>query len=120
MERVRKTVAHMSEAARPTLRLTTTAAGPTTVVHLAGDLDVATAGQLRGQLREVLDKGVVRRLVLDMADLAFMDVTGLNVVVDAQRVVSDDGGTLALRSPRPVVLRMLTLLALDEVVPVEH
>ena len=117
---MRKTVAHMSAAARPTLHVTTTASGPTTVVHLAGDLDLATAGQLRGLLREVLDKGVVRRLVLDMTDLAFMDVTGLNVVVVGQRVVSDDGGTLALRSPRPVVLRMLTLLALDEVVPVER
>ena len=110
----------MTAASRPTLRVSTTATGPTTVLHLAGDLDLATAGQLRGQLREVLDKGAVRRLVLDMAGLEFMDVTGLNVVVDAQRVVSGDGGTLALRSPRPMVLRMLKLLALDEVVPVEH
>jgi anti-sigma B factor antagonist len=109
----------VSAAARPTLRVTTTATGPTTVLHLAGDLDLATAGQLRGLVREVLDKGSVRRLVLDMAGLEFMDVTGLNVLVDAQRVVSDDGGTLALRSPRPMVLRMLKLLALDEVVAVE-
>jgi anti-anti-sigma factor len=110
----------VSAAHRATLRVSTTANGPTTVLHLAGDLDLATAGQLRGQLREVLDKGSVRRLVLDMAGLEFMDVTGLNVLVDAQRVVSGDGGTLALRSPRPMVLRMLKLLALDEVVPVEH
>jgi anti-anti-sigma factor len=110
----------VSAAHRATLRVSTTATGPTTVLHLAGDLDLATAGQLRGQLREVLDKGAVRRLVLDMAGLEFMDVTGLNVLVDAQRVVSGDGGTMALRSPRPMVLRMLKLLALDEVVPVEH
>ena len=110
----------MSAAARPTLRVTTTSTGPTTVVHLAGDLDVATAGQLRGHLLDVLHKGVVRRLVLDLGALEFMDVTGLNVVVDAQRAVSGDGGTLALRHPRPLVLRMLKLLALDEVVPVER
>jgi len=110
----------MSVAPRPTLRVTTGAAGQTTVIHVAGDLDLATAGQLRGHLRDVLDKGAVRRLVLDLAGLEFMDVTGLNVLVDAQRVVSNDGGTLALRSPRPMVLRMLKLLALDEVVPVEH
>ena len=110
----------MSVAPRPTLRVTTGATGPTTVIHVAGDLDLATAGQLRGHLRDVLDDGAVRRLVLDLAGLEFMDVTGLNVLVDAQRVVSGDGGTLALRSPRPMVLRMLKLLALDEVVPVEH
>ena len=109
----------MSAAARAPLRVTTTASGATTVLHLAGDLDLATAGQLRGHLLEVLGKGVVRRLVLDMSGMEFMDVTGLNVVVDAQRVVSSDGGTLALRSPRPMVVRMLKLLALDEVVPVE-
>ncbi len=109
----------MSAASRPALRVTTGATGATTVLQLAGDLDLATAGQLRGHLRDLLDKGDVRRLVLDMAGLEFMDVTGLNVLVDAQRVVSDDGGTLALRSPRPMVMRMLKLLALDEVVPVE-
>ena len=110
----------MSTAARPTLRVTTGGTGPTTVLHVAGDLDLASAGQLRGVLRDLLDRGDVRRLVLDMAGLEFLDVTGLNVIVDAQRVLSGDGGTLALRSPRPMVLRMLKLLALDEVVEVER
>jgi anti-anti-sigma factor len=106
-------------AGRPTLRVTTTSTGSTTVVHLAGDLDLATAGHVRGRLRDVLDSGSVRRLVLDCAGLEFLDVTGLNVIVDAQQVLAADRGTLALRSPRPMVLRMLKLLALDEVVEVE-
>jgi anti-anti-sigma factor len=109
----------VSAAGRPTLRVTTTATGPTTVLHLAGDLDLATAGQLRGLLRDVLDRGQVRRLVLDLAGLEFMDVTGLNVVVDAHDLLARDTARLALRSPRPMVLRMLKLLALDEVVEVE-
>ncbi|MCA1711466.1 MAG: STAS domain-containing protein [Actinobacteria bacterium] len=109
----------MSAAGRPTLRVTATAAGPTTVLRLAGDLDLATAGQLRGKLLEVLDTADVRRLVLDLAGLDFMDVTGLNVIVDAHDLLRSDGGALALRSPRPMVLRMLKLLALDEVVGVE-
>ena len=109
----------MSAAGRPTLRVSTTAGGPTTVLHLAGDLDLATAGQLRGELRDVLDRGGVRRLVLDLAGLEFMDVTGLNVIVDAHDLLARDRGILALRSPRPMVLRMLKLLALDEVVQVE-
>ena len=106
-------------AVRPPLRVTTTASGPTTVLHLAGDLDLATCGQLRGCIRDVLDSSRVRRLVLDIGGLEFVDVTGMNVIVDAQRILSSDGGTLALRSPRPMVLRMLKLLALDEVVPVD-
>ena len=109
----------MSAAGRPTLRVSTTAGGPTTVLHLAGDLDLATAGQLRGELRDLLDSGTVRRLVLDLAGLEFMDVTGLNVIVDAHDVLARDRAVLALRSPRPMVLRMLKLLALDEVVQVE-
>ena len=109
----------MTAASRPTLRISTTATGPTTVLHLAGDLDLATAGQVRGCLRDVLDTGAVRRLVLDLSGLDFLDVTGLNVIVDAQQVLAADRGTLALRSPRPMVVRMLKLLALDEVVEVE-
>jgi anti-anti-sigma factor len=109
----------VSAAQRPALRVTTPEVGPTTVVHLAGDLDLATAGQLRGCLRDVLDRGRVQRVVLDLAGLEFLDVTGLNVIVDAQQLLAQHDGVLALRSPRPMVLRMLKLLGLDNAVRVE-
>lgn len=110
----------MSAAENPSLRIITTAIGPSPVVRLTGDLDLATAGLLRGTLRELLaGERPSRNLTLDLAGLDFLDVTGLDVLLDTQRIIAAGGGGLTLRSPRPMVVRMLRLLKLDGVVAVE-
>ena len=70
-------------------------------------------------LRDLLSGQAVNRLVLDLSELDFLDVTGLNVIVEAQRTLATGGGTLWLRSPRPVVVRMLTLLKLTNAIQLE-
>jgi anti-anti-sigma factor len=61
----------------------------------------------------------VQRLVLDLAAVEFVDVTGLGVFVEAQRLSSAHGGSVVLRRPRPMVLRMLDLLKLHDAFEVQ-
>jgi anti-anti-sigma factor len=104
----------------PALRITADADGGTAVLRLAGELDVATADLLRERIRDLLGHGTeVRRLVLDLAGLEFLDVTGLGALLEAHRKLGAVGGTLALRRPRPMVLRMLNLLHLEDALQVE-
>lgn len=106
----------MPTSSEPALSITATTEGPTTVLRLAGELDLATADVLRGRLSDVLARGtVVRQLVIDLAALEFVDVTGLGTLLDARRKLEPVGGTLTLRGTRPMVVRMLTLLGLDDV-----
>jgi anti-anti-sigma factor len=104
----------------PALRITADAEGSTTVLRLAGELDLATADLLRERIRPLVGHGsVVRELVLDLAALEFLDVTGLGALLEARRKLAATGATLTLRRPRPMVVRMLNLLNLEEALHTE-
>jgi anti-sigma B factor antagonist len=86
----------------------------TAVVRVRGDLDAYTASDLRQQLFAALDSGF-RRLVLDMSECAFVDSTGLGVIVVALKRVR--GGALVIVSPSPELRRVLRIVGLDRVLP---
>ncbi len=60
------------------------------VVAPAGDLDLATAGQVEHQLAELRDAGFTD-IVLDLRALTFMDSSGLNLLLCAHRSAQADG-----------------------------
>jgi anti-anti-sigma factor len=104
----------------PALRITAECDGATSVIRLAGELDLATADLLRERVADLLPDGAAtNRLVLDVAGLDFVDVTGLGALLDARRRLIARGGSTALRQPRPMVLRMLDLLELVDAFEVE-
>jgi anti-anti-sigma factor len=104
----------------PALRITAEVDGATTVLRLAGELDLATADQLREEIRTLVGHGsALRVLVLDLAALEFLDATGLSALLEARRKLEASGATLTLRRPRPMVVRMLNLLNLDDALHID-
>ena len=104
----------------PALAITAETDGGTTVLHLAGELDLATADLLRERVRELLGRDtVLEELVLDLAGLEFLDVTGVGALLETRRKLAATGARLTLRRPRPMVVRMLTLLHLDDALQTE-
>lgn len=81
--------------------------GGTVVVRVAGDLDAATAPLLRGALRDVIEAQGNLYLKLDLTDMAFLDSTGLSVLVEAARRLRESGGDLTLANVRGSALRVL-------------
>jgi anti-sigma B factor antagonist len=65
------------------------------VVSVAGDLDIATAGQLGDLLTQVLRAGSCW-VLLDLAHVTFMDCAGLAVLVRAREASEVAGGGLCL------------------------
>lgn len=104
----------------PLLRVSTQAEGGVTVLRLAGELDLATSRQLDQRVRTVLrGEAGVRRLVIDLGGLEFLDVSGLTALLHARDRIAASDGTMALRRPRPMVLRMLSLLQLEDRLEIE-
>jgi len=80
------------------------------VVRLRGELDAFSAPSLRDDLRrEVVARPAV--VALDLSDLEFLGVPGLNVLVEMQQVADEAGTTMLLvGSPAPLVERLLGLV----------
>jgi anti-sigma B factor antagonist len=82
----------------------------TVVLQIAGDLELASAPDLRRSLHRLLDDGYCQ-LVLDLLRVGFMDSTALGVLIGLQRKLGD-GQRLAIAGPSPEVLRTFELSGL--------
>ncbi len=107
----------------PALRLRVSHEASCTVLHLVGELDIATGPLLRARLQDLLEprrEPPVGRLVVDVAGLQFVDVAGLGVLLQAERVLVARGGSLSLRSPSAMVRRIVAVLGLETRLPPER
>ena len=83
----------------------------TIVIVLSGDLDIVSRSWLARHLADTM-KQEPRRLVVEMAEVAFADSAALRLIVRAGQVLPD-GGRPVIRHPRPVVRRVLQITGLD-------
>lgn len=80
------------------------------VVTLAGELDLYNAGEVRGALTDAIEGGA-ERLVVDLAEVEFVDSTALGVLVEARSRLGRDG--LRLAAPQLETRRTLQVTGLD-------
>jgi len=85
--------------------------GSTTVLVLRGELDPHTAPQLRDEADRAFASGRVD-LVLDLAELNFIDSSGLRVIISSHKTASERGGRFVLRSPSQTARRLLDITGL--------
>ena len=77
------------------------------VVALRGELDVCTAADGLSALTAPAAAGA--RVVVDLAELAFMDCYSLGKLMAVRAQARRAGGDLMLAGPQPIVLRLLDL-----------
>ncbi|HVM02898.1 MAG TPA: STAS domain-containing protein [Acidimicrobiales bacterium] len=97
------------------LRLEYLRQGPTVVVRVLGEVDLASAPVLGEALGELIDGQGNLSVQLDLEDLAFIDSTGIGVLVRALRSVRRRGGDLTLANCRPGTMRILEIAGLVEI-----
>jgi len=88
-----------------------------TVVRVSGELDMETGPQLQDFLRDAVDGGA-RQVVLDLAEVPFMDSSGLGLLVVTMKLLRDHGGRLCLAAVQAPVHNVLVISAVDQVVAV--
>ncbi|MFC6022846.1 STAS domain-containing protein [Plantactinospora solaniradicis] len=86
-----------------------------TVLEVRGELDMATSPQLRERLQRLVDAGD-RQVVVDLAEVGFMDSSGLGVLVLIFKALRDVGGRLCLAAAQPAVRSVLTITSVDRAI----
>jgi anti-sigma B factor antagonist len=87
------------------------------VVHLSGEVDLATCPQLRDVLAGLIDGGIYH-LVVDLEQVSFLDSSGIGVLMGAHRRIREHGGSLRLTAPSAHVRRVLELTGVTTVLPI--
>ncbi len=88
------------------------------VVTVTGEVDVVTCGVLRDGLLRAVTDGTGRGLVVNLAEVSFLDSTGLGVLVGVWHRVEASGGRLAVAAPSGQVRRALNTAGLTKVLSV--
>lgn len=91
------------------LSINTTSEGATRTVHVAGEVDVSCADELRSAVDAALASGA-STVEVDLAEVPYIDSTGIGVLVGAAHRASDAGLGLAVCNPQRNVSRVLGLL----------
>lgn len=98
------------------LTLATRAHDGHTVVSMRGELDIASADDLRRHLREARSTHG-DHVILELTDLEFMDSHGLSVIIACYKSVSTADGSLTLVGARPIIRRTLEITGIDRRLP---
>jgi anti-anti-sigma factor len=88
------------------------------LISIRGEVDLLTAKIVRAEVAGSLRGGQVSRLIFDLSECDFIDSTGIMVLVEAQRTLSNDGfneSHVALVVNEGPVLRSLTMSGIARV-----
>ena len=82
------------------------------VLDVAGEVDLSTAPTLRSRIEGIVDGGG-RRLVVDLADVSFMDSSGLSVLVSGFKGMREAGGEMAVVCSNVAIAKIFSITGLD-------
>lgn len=96
------------------VQVTTEDVGERTVVHVGGEIDIASADRLREKVAHLLSAGRTDLLV-DLTGVTFMDSTGLGLLVGTLKRVRLAGGRLDLVVDSERLLKVFRITGLTQV-----
>ena len=96
------------------LSLSTRSVGEQTVLDVAGEVDVYSAPALRDRITELLQDNQPS-LVVNLADVSFLDSTGIGTLVAGLNRAVQLGGTLTLVCDHDRILKLFRITGLDAV-----
>jgi anti-sigma B factor antagonist len=82
-------------------------------VAVRGEIDIASSDELRSALLALSEQGV-RDVTVDLADLAFIDSTGLGALIRVLKHYRQQGGDLKLANPTRPVAKVLEITNLTK------
>ena len=86
-----------------------------TLCRPVGELDAYTVGTFREALAQL---ATVRRLLIDLSEVPFMDSAGLGALIGGIRRAREAGGDVAVACSRPTLTRLLHTTGFDRIVSV--
>jgi len=90
----------------------------TVTVFLSGELDHFSAMETRRLLDTLIAPNKIRRLILNMRDLQFMDSSGIGVILGRYRLLYSRGGGVSVTGMNPQIARVFQLSGMARIIPV--
>lgn len=93
------------------------AKGQVLVIHLPKELDHHNCRNLRYETDLLLSENYVTKIVFDFSRTAFMDSSGIGIILNRYKEMERSGGTVALYGADRQILRVLMIGGIAKLVP---
>ena len=88
--------------------------GGVVVLDLQGEVDAFTAPKLKQEMVSQIERGAAR-IAVDLADVTYLDSTGLGVLIGGLKRTRDKGGDLVLVCPNSRISRIFDITGLSRI-----
>lgn len=89
-------------------------------IRLKGELDHHTAEELRNEVALSLEKHEILHMVLNLEELAFMDSSGLGVILGRYKYINSIGGEMVVCAISPAVKRLFEMSGMFKIIRLEQ
>lgn len=89
------------------------------VVHLAGRFDTQSSMALRNAARPLLDAPELGALVIDLAQVTYIDSSALGLLLLLREQATEIGKSIILANCSPDVMRVLSITHFHKLFPME-
>ncbi|MDO3700813.1 STAS domain-containing protein [Micromonospora sp. C28SCA-DRY-2] len=83
------------------------------VLRPTGEIDMSTADALEAEVLDALRRTDVGEVLVDLADVEFLDSSGVRVLVHGLTVARKHDVAFRVTRPQPVVARVLRITSVD-------
>lgn len=89
----------------------------TLYIAMYGELDEYTAIYTRNELDTIISNLEMRRVVIDLSELTFMDSTGVGIMIGRFKKLKSKGIPIFIANPSKTVDKIFTMTGLYEIMP---
>ena len=87
-------------------------------VEITGELDLKVADKLRTDLDKLINENPGKELILDFANVSFIDSSGLGVLLGRYKKTCSAGNKICIKDVQPQVKRVLELSGISRLINV--
>ena len=88
------------------------------VIYLPKELDHHTTKDIREEVDKILIEELLKGIIFDFSNTAFMDSSGIGMIMGRYKAISQKGGVVVVTGINPTINRMLELSGLYKIVEV--
>ena len=90
----------------------------TLMARIKGEIDLATADELREIVDEQLKNKGYKAVILELSGVSFIDSSGLGFILGRYKKIKGQGGMMYIVGARPSVSRLLEISGITKLIPV--
>lgn len=89
----------------------------TLYISISGDLDEHNAVRIRRDIDDILKMQTYKQIIIDLADLDFMDSTGIGVLIGRYKIIKDKGVPIFISNPNKQVDKIFSMTGIYNIMP---